>query len=141
MIMLCKLKIQRQKAHYKTNQLCDYATVNPKVNSVINGKTCLILRVRTASTSSLLSLCLSKCRSRSPGYRHDVAQKFWASVIPDKPHHCTKFPSRCQINMKFSISSIHMVSPHFCATVVMIILISDYPSFSWSDWKERSQLE
>ena len=27
------------------------------------------------------SLCLLKRRSRSPGQRHDIAQKFWASMI------------------------------------------------------------
>ena len=39
--------------------------------------------VRTASTCILLSLCLLKHRSRSPGRRHDVALQFWASVIPE----------------------------------------------------------
>ena len=38
-----------------------------------------------AATSSLLSFCLLKCRSKSPGWRHDVARKFWASVIPELP--------------------------------------------------------
>ena len=33
---------QRQKSCYKNNQLCDCATINPKVNHVIIGKTCLI---------------------------------------------------------------------------------------------------
>ena len=37
-----QLKTQRQKSHYKNNQLCDCATINRKVNSVLKGKTCLI---------------------------------------------------------------------------------------------------
>ena len=35
-----------------------------------------------AATYSLLSLCLFKHRSKSPGGRHDVTRKFWARVIP-----------------------------------------------------------
>ena len=31
---------------------------------------------------SLVSPCLIKHRSKSPGRRRDVARKFWASVIP-----------------------------------------------------------
>ena len=33
-----QLNAQRQKTHSKNNQLSDYATINPNVNSVINGK-------------------------------------------------------------------------------------------------------
>ena len=65
-----QIKTQRQKTHYKNNQLCDCATINPKVNSLINGK------------CSLVSLCVLKHRSKPPGRRRDVARKFWASVIP-----------------------------------------------------------
>ena len=36
-----------------------------------------------AATCSLVSPCLLKHRSKSPGRRRDVARKFWASVIPD----------------------------------------------------------
>ena len=32
-----QLKTQRQKTHCKNNQLSNYATINPNVNSVING--------------------------------------------------------------------------------------------------------
>ena len=32
-----QLKTQRQKTHCKNNQLSDYATINPNVNSVVNG--------------------------------------------------------------------------------------------------------
>ena len=32
-----QLKTQWQKSHYKINQLCNCATINLKVNSVING--------------------------------------------------------------------------------------------------------
>ena len=32
-----QLKTQRPKTHCKNNQLSDYATINPNVNSVING--------------------------------------------------------------------------------------------------------
>ena len=32
-----QLKTQWQKTHCKNNQLSDYATINPNVNSVING--------------------------------------------------------------------------------------------------------
>ena len=32
---------QRQKTHCKNNQLSDYATINPNVNGVINGKRAL----------------------------------------------------------------------------------------------------
>ena len=38
-----QLKTQWQKRNYKNNQLCDYATINPKVNGVINGK-CALFR-------------------------------------------------------------------------------------------------
>ena len=31
----------KRKTHYKNNQLSDCATINPKVNSVINGKRAL----------------------------------------------------------------------------------------------------
>ena len=33
-----QLKTHRQKSHYKNNQLCECATINPKVNRVIDGK-------------------------------------------------------------------------------------------------------
>ena len=33
-----QLKTHRQKSHYKNNQLCECATINLKVNSVIDGK-------------------------------------------------------------------------------------------------------
>ena len=33
-----QLKIHRQKSHYKNNQLRECATINPNVNSVIDGK-------------------------------------------------------------------------------------------------------
>ena len=33
-----QLKTQRQKTHCKNNQLSDCTTMNPNVNSVINGK-------------------------------------------------------------------------------------------------------
>ena len=36
-----QLKTLRQKTHYKNNQLSDCATINPNVNSVINGKRAL----------------------------------------------------------------------------------------------------
>ena len=36
-----QLKTQRQKTHCKNNQLRDCATINPNVNSVINGKRAL----------------------------------------------------------------------------------------------------
>ena len=36
-----QLKTHRQKSHYKSNQLCECATINPKVNSVIDGKRAL----------------------------------------------------------------------------------------------------
>ena len=35
-----------------------------------------------AATCSLVSPCLLKHRSKSPGQRRDVARKFWASMIP-----------------------------------------------------------
>ena len=38
---------------------------------------------KDGSTCSLLLLCLFKRRSKSPEARHDVARKFWASVIPE----------------------------------------------------------
>ena len=36
-----QLKTQRQKTHCKNNQLRDCASINPNVNSVINGKRAL----------------------------------------------------------------------------------------------------
>ena len=78
-----QLKTQRQKTHCKNNQLSDCASINPNVNSVINGKRALFYRVRTAATCCLVSPCLLKHRSKSPGRRRDVARKFWASVIPE----------------------------------------------------------
>ena len=36
-----QLKTQRQKTHCKNNQLSDFASINPNVNSVINGKRAL----------------------------------------------------------------------------------------------------
>ena len=36
-----QLKTQRQNTHCKNNQLRDCATINPNVNSVINGKRAL----------------------------------------------------------------------------------------------------
>ena len=33
-----QLKTERQNTHCKNNQLSDCATINPNVNSVINGK-------------------------------------------------------------------------------------------------------
>ena len=36
-----QLRTQRQKIHCKNNQLSDSATINPNVNSVINGKRAL----------------------------------------------------------------------------------------------------
>ena len=36
-----QLNAQRQNTHNKNNQLSDYATINPNVNSVINGKRAL----------------------------------------------------------------------------------------------------
>ena len=38
---VAQLKTQRQKIHYKNNQLSDCATINPNVNSVINRKRAL----------------------------------------------------------------------------------------------------
>ena len=35
------LKTHRQKSHYKNNQLCECATINQEVNSVIDGKRAL----------------------------------------------------------------------------------------------------
>ena len=35
-----------------------------------------------AATCSLLSLCLFKRHSKSPGGGHDVAKKFWDRAIP-----------------------------------------------------------
>ena len=37
-----QLKTQRQKTHCINNQLSDCASINPNVNSVINGKRALI---------------------------------------------------------------------------------------------------
>ena len=37
-----QLKTHRQKSHYKNNQLCECATINPKVNSLIDGKHALL---------------------------------------------------------------------------------------------------
>ena len=41
-----------------------------------------------AATCSLVSPCLLKHRSKSPGRRRDVARKFWASVIPGYKQSC-----------------------------------------------------
>ena len=48
--------------------------------SVRTAATC---RVRMAATCSVVSLCLLKHRSKSPGRGRDVARKFWVSVIPE----------------------------------------------------------
>ena len=37
-----QLKTRRQKSHYKNNQLGECATINPKVNSIIDGKRALL---------------------------------------------------------------------------------------------------
>ena len=37
-----QLKTQRQKTHYKNNQLRDCVSINPNVNSVMNGKRALL---------------------------------------------------------------------------------------------------
>ena len=37
-----QLKTQRQKTHGKNNQLSECTTINPNVNSVINGKHALL---------------------------------------------------------------------------------------------------
>ena len=38
-----QLKTHRQKSHYKNNQLCECATINPKVNNIIDGKRALFI--------------------------------------------------------------------------------------------------
>ena len=73
-----QLKTERQNTHCKNNQLSDCATINPNVNRVINGNVSYL----AGKDGSLVSPCLIKHRSKSPGRRRDVARKFWASVIP-----------------------------------------------------------
>ena len=69
-----QLKTEQQKTHNKNNQFCECATINRKLNSVINGK------------CSPVSLCFLKHSSKSPGRRCDIARKFWVRVIPVLRH-------------------------------------------------------